>query len=188
MTTRFLLLLLLAVPPAAGAQSGPSAGEAPAVTAYHAGARQFIDGDIEGAASTVDAALAETPQDARLRALRELIRQQQEGGGGGGDNPDESDAQNPDQNAPPDKPSAGDEGDQESQRGAGDQPQDPPADGPGNAPSGQPSDGGGASGRPQAMSRAEAEALLDAVGGEERLLLRQLRREALPGPRPERDW
>jgi hypothetical protein len=183
MMHRFLLVALLAVPLAAGAQSGPLAGEAPAVTAYHAGARQFIDGDIGAAAATVDAALAATPQDARLRALRELIRQQQNDGGGG-EQPDDSDSSRPDENAPPD-PSAGDQNEPESPDSG---PGDEPNDAPGTQPPGQPSDGGASPGRPQGMSRAEAEALLDAVGGDERLLLRQLRREASPGPRPERDW
>lgn len=166
-----LLVLILAL----SVQAQPRGGaEPPAAARFHDGARLYVDGDLDAAAAAVDAGLAEAPSDARLRALRELIRQQQPPGGGG-EQPDAPDAAGDD--APPD------EGDSDAP------PDDAPSDGEGDAaPSPPAAPGGGAPGRDASMSRAEAEALLDAVGGDERLLLRQLRRPPTAGPRPERDW
>lgn len=175
-----LLLLTLLVPLLARAQSGPSASEPPAVARYHEGAQLYVDGDLEAAAQAVDAGLAEAPADARLRALRELIRQQDQNGGGG-QRPDDSDAQD-----------ETDDGTPEPQGGPNEPEQAPPDDAPGDTPNGTPPPGGegdaGSGSQPAGMSRAEAEALLDAVGGDEKLLLRDLRRTPSTSRRPERDW
>lgn len=177
------LLLLLALALALPAAAQPRAGEPAAETRFHDGARLFADGDVEGAISAVDAGLAEAPADARLRALRELLRQQQESSGGGGPQPEDPQDGDDPQETPPDDG----QGDGETPPNPG-PPEGPPQDdGPGDTP---PTDGTGPPpGETRgAMSRAEAEALLDAVGGDERLLLRRQRLRGGGAVRPERDW
>jgi|GEM_PF-4338673 len=184
---RLVVLALLAGPVA----SQPRAGEPAAETRFHDGARLYAEGDVEAAVRAVDAGLAEAPADARLRALRELLRQQQEpSDGGGGQQPDDPQDGDDPSESPPDEG----QGDNEAPPNPGDSPeQTPPQDG-GTGGTSPPADGAGtppgdASDATRApMSRAEAEALLDAVGGDERLLLRRQRLRGGGVVRPERDW
>lgn len=176
-----LALLAQAPPP------GP-----PAEARYHAGARAFIDGDDARALASVEAGLALAPDDARLRALRDLIQQQQ----------DQQDDQGGDQQDEADEQDAGDQGEDGDQGESGEQPsqEEPPGDeGPeaeqdqtrtespseaqaGEAPP-QP-----AAREPDAMTPAQAQRILDAVGGEEQLLLRELRRAPSQRSRSDKDW
>ncbi len=185
---RLVAFLALAAVSAAAQPREPAAE-----TRFHDGARLFAEGDVEAAARAVDAGLAEAPADARLRALRELLRQEQESDGGGGPQPDE-----PQSGDDPSEPPPGDgQGDADAPPNPGESP-DPtqPPDEGGSAPddgaSQTPPPADGAGGQPgdarAPMSRAEAEALLDAVGGDERLLLRRQRLRSGGAVRPERDW
>lgn len=207
--TRLALLLALAVPVAlAQVPRGPSATvrDVPAER-YHEGARAFVDGETERALAAVEAGLRAAPDDGRLRALRDLIQQeqeeqdhqrsgqdqdQQEGGeeGDGGEQDDAGERQPGDADRPPaDDPEA----EQDQTRTP---PQDPSAADPESEqnPSGRQAGQGGATPEgqgeapPGQMSRAQAERLLDAVGGEERLLLEEMQRRPTRGRRSEKDW
>lgn len=200
---RVLPLVFLVAAATAAAQP---ARQAEAMTYYHDGARQFIDGDLATAGQTVDVGLAIAPDNPRLRALRELIRQQEQQDGGGGESPDEDGDEGG-------QPPEGGQGDDSGESDGADDPADPSQDGgtpdapddPTQGPSpqsdgsnaaGDPSQNGGAGGaapdgreRPASrLDRAQAGAILDAVGGDERLLLRALPRRPTPGRQPERDW
>ena len=182
----FLVAALLQVPP-----PGASAADR-----YHAGARAFVEGDDARALQEVEAGLRRAPGDARLQALRDLIQQQdqeQDNSEGDGeaneDGGQQDDAQNSDPNddGPP-----GDEG-----QSGQDQPDRPRDDGqeaerdqtntapPQGQREGEPPPAAAERGE---MSRAQAERILDAVGGEERLLLRELRRAPTQRRRSDKDW
>ena len=168
---------------------------------YHAGAQAFVDGEIERARASVDAGLRAAPNDARLQALRDLIEQEQ-------DEQDQREGgEQQEQNENPQDGSEGEEGQQSP--GEGEQPpppEDPEAEAdqtraepqdPGEQESerqGQQPGQGGATSNGDAeaemgqMSRAQAERILDAVGGEEQLLLRELQRRPTRGRRTDKDW
>jgi hypothetical protein len=185
----FLALGTLTLASAQTAQRGPAADR------YHEAARLFIDGETERAAQAADAGLAMAPDNARLQALRDLIRQQeqqdeqnqgddgepqtddsgeqeQEGEGqprddGAGETPPEREQAPSDRQQPPSQPQDGSD----------------PADGdrqPGEAPP--------SAGDPNRMSRDQAERLLEAVAGDERLLLEEMRRAPSRVRRNEKDW
>ncbi|PAP78541.1 hypothetical protein [Rubrivirga marina] len=186
--TRFVLLLAaVALVARAQAPRGPSPTEQ-----YHVGAQAYIDGDNARALQAVEAGLAVAPDDAKLQALRDLLQQQQqEQDQQDGGQPD--DAQNQD---PGDQGDEGDQGEDGDQSRQPEQPDDggqeaeqdqtrtqqPDEAGSGDAPP-QP-----ASREPDEMTASQAERILDAVGGEERLLLRELRRAPTQRRRSDKDW
>ena len=163
-----VLVAVLAAPALAqrAAPSGPSAS-GPSVEAadrYHEAARLYVDGQNAPALAAAEAAVALDPGDARAGALRDLLKQKQD-----------------DQNPPPDDP-----GDSPS-------PPPPPDDGgeddPGQNNSGEtPPPGEVPQSGPNEMSREQAERLLDAVGGDERLLLQQMRRPPSRVRTNDQDW
>lgn len=187
--TRWLLALALLVP-AALAQRAP-AGTPDARARYHEGAQAYVNGDVAAARAAVRAGLQADPDNARLQALRDLIEQDQEEQDqrqGGRPSDDARDQQEgPD---PPDG-DAGESGPPPPGEGSEDEPDTAPAE------PGEPSDGEGPDetttpdtrsvpeGR---MSRAQAERILDAVGGDEKLLLREMRRGPTRARRSEKDW
>ena len=185
---RFLLLAALVAAPALAqraAPRGPAAPGAPPLTAmppaaaehYHEAARLYIDGKNAPALAAAEAAVALAPDDARAVALRDLIRKQQ-------DDQNQQDQQNPsDQNQdgqqppPPDDSGQNDPQNNPGQNDSGQNGQTPP---PPGGDAGQP--------KPDEMSRDQAERILDAVGGDERLLLRQMRRPPSRVRTNEEDW
>lgn len=183
---RFSILAALAL--ALLAQAQP-AGRAEAQ--YHVGARAYVDGDDARALQAVEAGLEAAPDDPKLQALRDLIQQDQEqeqdDRDGGQQSPDQ-------QNADP-----GEDGEQ-GDPGEGEQEPEPPENEDGQeaerdqtqtAPPQNPQAGDQspqASRAPEEMTRAQAERILDAVGGEERLLLRELRRAPTQRRRSDKDW
>ena len=186
-----IALLFAAVALLAQAQT-PRPGASPAAQ-YHTGAQAYIDGDNARALSAVNAGLAVAPDDARLQALRDLIQQQQ----------DEQDNQDGgQQNQQADNSDAADQGDEGDQGENGDQPppnqpdeQDGPeaeADQTGTQPPTDPTSGEAPPqpqmGEPDEMTAAQADRILDAVGGEERLLLREIRRAPTQRRRSDKDW
>ena len=183
---RSVLLLLLA-PALALAQRGPAAPAGPpaapaaamspeAADRYHEAARLYVDGQTAPALAAAEAAVALAPGNRRAVALRDLIKEQQ----------DQQNQQQQDQ--PQDQPQDGQ------------QPPDPDGDDPGQPPpSGQngqqppPDEGSPApsdrAGEPRdGMTRDQAERILDAVGGDERDLLRRFRREPSRVRTNEQDW
>lgn len=202
MTRLRLLCLLLALATPVGAQQAP--GSAP--SAYDRAAGLFIDGDNENAEAAALDGLRTAPNDAKLQALLDLIRQQQppQDDGGGQEQNDENQEQ-PDE--PQDSGDNGSDGQQqqesppdERQEAEQDQTRTSPQDGNGeesetpSQPEGtQPGDEGDTPQNevpvPQGqMSAEQAGRILDAVGGEERLLLRELRRRPSTMRRSDKDW
>ncbi|WP_420455481.1 hypothetical protein [Rubrivirga sp.] len=184
--TRFAFLLAAV---ALLAQAPPPRGPSPA-TQYHLGARAFVDGDNARALAAVEAGLSAAPDDAKLQALRDLIQQQQ----------DEQDQQDGGQQDQADNQDAGDQGDEGEQGEDGDRPPESPDEQEGpeaeqdqtrtQAPR-DPSSGDApppAAGEADEMTAAQAERILDAVGGEERLLLREIRRAPTQRRRSDKDW
>ena len=210
MTVRLLLLgLALAALPAL-AQSGlrPDAG---ATDAYHRGAQLYVDGELGPAEAAVRDGLRRAPDDAKLQALLDLItqdqdeqdgdqnqdsdgdsgddgEQQEQGEDAGEAQDDASGEQDPrdGQSAPDDPETERDGTDQRPGPGQNDDaPQDPSAGRPGE---GGPTPAGRGSAQPGQMSRAQAEQLLDAVGGDEQLLMREMRRFQTRSGSSDKDW
>ena len=187
MTRIALLLAAVALLAQAPPPSGPSAGDS-----YHAGARAFVDGDNARALQAVEAGLRAAPDDAKLQALRDLIQQQQ-------DEQDQQDGGQEDEAQNQDASDQGEQGDQGDDAESPSQP-DRPEDGGQEAERDQtrtqdPSEAQAGEAPPQPagrepdeMSAAQAERILDAVGGEERLLLRELRRAPAQRRRSDKDW
>ena len=194
MTARLAALLvflpvaaLVGVASVGAAQTRP-AGPSPS-DLYHQGARLFVDGDDESALAAVESGLARAPDDARLQALRDLILKDQEENDQQDENQDPQDGggeQNQDQ--------SGEQEPQDGDSGDGEQDQRPPEaerDGTAQQPP-QSSNQGQArpqdAGAPDQMTEAQAQRLLDAVGGEERLLLREMQRSTGQRRRSDKDW
>ena len=168
-----LAVAVLAAPAVAQRGAAPRTavprGPAPpeAAERYHEAARLYVDGQNAPALVAAEAAVALAPDDARAVALRDLIRQQQPPqnpppDGGPQDDPPPPDAPPPD--APPENPDDG----------------QPPGGQSPEAPDPPPGAGD--------MSRDQAERILDAVGGDERQLLRQMRRAPSRVRTNEEDW
>ena len=172
-----VLVAVLAAPALAqrAAPSGPSAS-GPSVEAtdrYHEAARLYVDGQNAPALAAAEAAVALDPGDARAVALRDLLKQKQDDQNPPPDDPGDSPSPPP----PPDDGGEDDPGQNDpGQNGSGETP--PPAPPPGEVPQSGPNE----------MSREQAERLLDAVGGDERLLLQQMRRPPSRVRTNDQDW
>jgi hypothetical protein len=167
-----------------------------AVERFHDAARLFVGGDTAAAAREARAGLAAAPGDPALTALlAEILRRPPPQPSGGG-------ATEP----PPEPPPADDEGPEQPNAGPTDEGEprgaEPGGDRPEPRDDGRPIDSRGtpapeadsdarAAGRPATdpgrMTRAEAEALLRALGADERRLLRARRQQA-DQRRFENDW
>ena len=177
------------------------------VAKYHEGARAFIAGDVPAASAAVRAGLRADPDSERLQKLRDLIEQDQEEQDRRRGGQQDRDAENQDtegerddagqsggqgQQDPPDErdPGAGrDRTDAETAPPDGEGADDDGPEGRGeSAGEGGPTPEGGEAVPEGRMSRAQAERILDAVGGDERLLLRELRRSQPRGRRSDKDW
>ncbi len=177
---------------------------------YHAAAQLYIGEQNQRAEAAAEAGLALDPDDAKLRALLEKIREQEEGQGGGGQQAEDADDRQPgegdeqqdggeDGEEPqPDAESPGEQGG-EPQPGEP-QPRDQPAPDEREAdagaegdeqPDAQPGDGGTATPfevPPGEMSRAEAERILRAIQTDELELLRDVQRRRARPRYVEKDW
>ena len=205
-----LLLALLALVAPARAQS--------AADFYHEAARLYVGDEREAAEQAAERGLRLAPDDPKLRALLDRIRQdeQQQSGQGGGQNQEpnpnqEGGEQGPqgnegdpqqeqDREESEGRPEDGDEGaasdrpqqeqprpepSEQPQPGREDAPPRPDAPRPGE---GEATPEGAAPAVPGQMSRAEAERILNAVGADERLLIRRVQRQPGAGRRVEKDW
>ena len=189
------------------AQSLGRGGAVDPVAKYHEGAQAFIGGDVAAASAAVQAGLAAAPDSERLQKLRDLIEQEQEeqdqrrGGQQDpdgtnqdteGERDDEGESGGSGPNAPPEDEEAGAGRDRTDTQtptpGDAGGEQDGP-DGAGRSVGdGGPTPPGGEAVPEGRMSRAQAERILDAVGGDERLLLRELRPRSSGGRRSDKDW
>lgn len=211
MTVRLVLLALGLVALPVLAQSAAS-GDAQAN--YHEGARLYVDGEMAPAEAAVRAGLALAPDDAKLQALLDLILQDQqdqdgdqnqdsEGDSGDdgqeGDDPEDGEGEDGEQGSEGDEPQDEGDGGQpdepgDAERDGTDQPRNEDGDNDSAETRGaRPGEGGDtpdgeAEPAPGEMSRAQAERLLDAVGGEEQLLLREMRRAGSRLRRGDKDW
>lgn len=188
-----LVLALALLVPVALAQRAPRTPDV-AAERYHAGAQAFIAGNVAEARAAVDAGLQAAPDNERLQALRDLIEQEQQDDQDGGQSEDASEGeegqegnprqngQNPNQPPPPEGPEA----EQDQTRT---QPQEQDGQSEAGRQGGQGGDTDAEAAEPQGqMTRAQAERILEAVGGEEQLLLRELRRAPTRGRRTDKDW
>ena len=170
---RLLFAAALLAAPALAQRAAPRGPSPEAVERYHEAARLYVDGQNGPALEAAEAAVALAPTDAKAVALRDLIRQQQP----------PQDTPPPPQDPPDDPPDDGD-GPPPPPQDPPEQPE-PPQDGPGQSdPQPQPP---GEQGEPR-MSQEQADRILDAVGGDERLLLRQMRRSPSRVRTNEVDW
>jgi hypothetical protein len=210
------LLVLLALAAPVRAQS--------ASDLYHVAARHYIGGEREAAEEAAVRGLRLAPDDPKLGALLDRIRQQQEPSDQGGQQQDG-------QQSPGEQSGAqGRQGNEGEQQGNGEDPQQNQGEGeqgaerpedegdgaPSDEPPQEPPERGeppqpgreGAQPRPDAprpgeggatpesmepvqpgeMTQGEAERILNAVGAEERLLLRRIQRRPGEGRRVEKDW
>ena len=184
---RLVLPLFLVVSGLALAQQSAR----PAVEKFHEAARLFVAGDTAAAAREARAGLAISPRDPSLQALLAAIEQRPppQPSGGGGD-----DQQPPPPPEDPGDDGQGSEGEEERPRPE-QEPREQPGDGerdeaptrPSSEPPGDARDGGPPPPQPGRMTRAEAEALLRALGADERRLLRA-RRQNAEDRHFENDW
>lgn len=177
----------------AHAQSAEASRAAPY---FHEAAQQYVASDLQRALATVNEGLRVAPDDARLLALREKIRQQQRqsGSGSGGQQPSPQRGQNAPNNAsqnegdsqgaertegtqPPPDPQPGEAGGQAGSDGSesGDTPPRPASEGAG-------AERGAMDARAESgLSRAQAARILRALEAQEKQLLRQvLQRDRRP--------
>ena len=198
------LVFLLFLASAVLAQSAGRGGVDPVAT-YHQGAQAFIEGDVAAASAAVRAGLQADPGNERLQKLRDLIEQDQEEQDQRRGGQQDRDAENQDtEGERDDAGQSGGQGQQDppddQEAGAGRDRTDTQNTPPGESGEGQDGPEGQSAGEggptPPAgeavpegrMSRAQAERILDAVGGDERLLLRELRRQRPRGRRTDKDW
>ena len=206
--TRPALVLVLCLASAALAQSvGQGGARVDPAAKYHEGAQAFIAGDVPAASAAVRAGLGAAPGDERLQKLRDLIEQEQEEQDQRRGGQQDQDAENQDtegqrddagqsggqgQDRPPEEPESGAGRDRTDTQttppgDAGEDRDGPEGDGR-SVGEGGPTPPGGEAVPEGRMSRAQAERILDAVGGDERLLLRELRRSQPRGRRTDKDW
>ena len=196
----------------------PAAAQSTADAYFHEAAQAYVDGDEATARRAVTQGLEVAPDDPRLIALREKLREggrpdgQQDSSStssdrrsgqqgnessdetsGGGENPSPSDTEGPTQSGP----KASSEGTEPGSRPGSDAQRSDPSDGQrqGAGSARRPSDARptptrrGRGGRPvDTLSRAQAERFLRALEGQERRLLRQLRPRSTKQQRVEKDW
>jgi hypothetical protein len=196
----------------------PAAAQSTADAYFHEAAQAYVDGDEATARRAVTQGLEVAPDDPRLIALREKLREggrpdgQQDSSStssdrrsgqqgnessdetsGGGENPSPSDTEGPTQSGP----KASSEGTEPGSRPGSDAQRSDPSDGQrqGAGSARRPSDARptptrrGRGGRPvDTLSRAQAERFLRALEGQERRLLRQLRPRSTKQKRVEKDW
>ena len=186
--TKALLLLTVVVSTVAATALAVQPDPSPAEF-YHQGAQRYVEGDKAGALPAVEAGLALAPDDAKLQALRDLIQEQQEEQ----DNQDGGQQDEAENTDPGDQGEEGDDGEQgENEQGSppGDDGQEAESDRNSPSPS-DPTESGEpppSRGEPGEMTEAQAHRRLDAVGGEEELLLRLLRRAPSRQNRSDKDW
>ncbi len=196
----------------------PAAGQSTADAYFHEAAQAYVDGDEATARRAVTQGLEVAPDDPRLTALREKLREgrrpdgqqdsssttsgRRSGQQGSessdeasedGENPSSSDTEGPTQSGP----RASSEGAESGSRPGSDAQRADPSGrqrrGAGSGrrpPDAQPSSARrGRGGRPvDTLSRAQAERFLRALEGQERRLLRQLRPRSTKQQRVEKDW
>ncbi|MEP0546671.1 MAG: hypothetical protein ABJF88_07055 [Rhodothermales bacterium] len=198
------LLLFLAAAPA-GAQS--------VADYYHAAAQSYIGGENAEAERAAEAGLALAPNDAKLQALLDKIRERNPDDSGGEEQQDEADEQRDGEGEEQDDAQSGEQeqedkasdGEQdEGQQQEGEQQPEEPSE---QEPSEQQQSDAGAEGeqepadpqgggttpspfdvKPGEMSRAEAERILRAVESDELELLRDVQRRRARPRYVEKDW
>ena len=169
---------------------------------FHEAAQQYLNEQTDAALQTVNAGLRVAPDNAKLQALREKLKQQkqqqQSGGGssGGGSSSDQQDAgsQSPegDQNDDSDQqtPEGSSEADEQSERSdqerrQSEQSQNSNQDGTPRDAEAEPGDRQ----RPtDQLTRAQAERILQALANQEEQLLRQLQQHGSSEQRVKKDW
>lgn len=181
----------------------PVVAQSSADALFHDAAQQYVAGDTEAARQAVEKGLLVAPSDPRLQALRKKLKQQEKQRGGGRSSGQESQNRQQDQQS-------GEEGAQEKEADKSGEKRRAQADAPSGQQSprqsdpqqsarseqaGQNAQGGGARQRQgaerqqvDALSRAQAERLLQALENQEKKLLREVRTQAQKSTTVEKDW
>ncbi len=183
---------------AAGTHVAPAQSTADAY--FHEAAQQYVADDVQAARRTVEQGLSVAPSDPRLLALREKLRQgkrprgEQDSSSTGSqkNEQEQSDQSSKEDSKGGQQPSSEQSG--ESQPGSRDSPSK--QSGPRSSQQGSSDPSGrtderrqGQGGRPvDTLSRAQAERLLNALEGQERRLLRQLRSRSSERQPVDKDW
>ncbi len=210
MRVLFLVIIFVISTVGANAQS--------ATDQYHSAAGLYINGEMDAAERAAEAGLAIQPNDAKLQALLERIRQQQnqqeqgdqrrqdrddeqqpdeqeDQGEPDPQNPEQQDQQQSNQDQPQDDSSA--ESDrQEEQQESGQQEEQEQSENQGNQQQpdkpqpgeNDPSTADAQPVEPGQMTRAQAERILGALRADESALLRSIQRRPASPRRVERDW
>lgn len=181
---------------------GPAFAQSPADVHFHDAAQHYIADDLSAAQEEVERGLEVAPSDSRLLSLQEKLDQARRSEGG--DSTEE-------QGGSSSQDSSSGEGASQDQRGENtEQPGDPgaeeseesedPSRPPDTPSSSMRSDGGevdrDAEGQPGgsppggqgALTRAQAERLLQALEGQEKQLLREVQNRASESQSAEKDW
>lgn len=179
----------------------PGAAQSSADTFFHDAAQQYVAGEVASARRTVERGLEVAPSDPRLLSLQETLWQQDEQSGGG------SSSQEGAQDQQQDDPSDGEGGEEQSE--ASDQEtqsstEDPSGQEASRRPDADPSSTspgerdpqGRTSAQPQdddrrpanALSRAQAARLLQALENQEEKLLREVQSRGREEESVENDW
>ncbi|MFB6230454.1 MAG: hypothetical protein ABEL04_04785 [Salinibacter sp.] len=186
----------------------PGQAQSSADAFFHEAAQQYVDGDVEAARRTVAQGLEAAPSDPRLRALRKALKQRRTGRGGGrpsqsGQQGQQSDqqskgkkregsrsgaAQNNAQSRSGNRQSS-DRSSQQSGRGSKTARNSQSASQAQGTAAQRRREGQARRGRPRdALSRAQAEQLLQALKSQEAKLLREIRARASQEKTAEKDW
>jgi len=203
-------LLLLGLPRAAAAQSSADAY-------FHRAAQQYVDGTRAAARRTVERGLAEAPDDPRLQALMEKLKEKgrsganeegrqssqqgQQGKGqanasrGGQRNPQANQEEARNQGGPEREGEKGNRAEPGTEQRSGSEASSSSEDGEsrserdGERQADAPHSEGQPGGSESGrLSRAQAERLLRALTVQERTLLREIRRQSSAEQRVEKDW
>jgi Ca-activated chloride channel family protein len=165
-----------------------------AETFFHGGARSFIDGNVNDAETLVEQGLALEPQDGKLLALQELLRQERENRQQERSGNNENTQDNQQQEESEEQES---EGSEEGQQEEGEQSEEPREEEArpegGEDPSGDRQEeererGQGAPEDPEELSREQALRILQALQNEEEQLLREVQKVKGRPRQVEKDW
>lgn len=201
--TLWMLALIAALASPTQAQtSGPQTG----ASYFHEAAQQYLDANLQQALATVNDGLRIAPNDARLRALREKIRQQRqrqqsgsESGSAqqpspqGGRSPQDASNRDGEQRGQGQQPSPRTESSSNQQQGAQGQSEgqerqeDPSAEDAGERGSASVATRGGQEQGPE-LSQAQAARILRALEAQEKQLLRQVQKRRRIPQRIVKEW
>ena len=161
---------------------------------FHGGASSYIDGKVEDAELQVERGLALEPEDQKLIALQELLRQEKENRQQQRSGENENSQDNEGEKEPEEQQSEGSEEGEQEQGEESEEPREdearPEGDEPQSGESGpeERDRGEGTPEIPEELSRDEALRILQALQNEEEQLLREVQKVKGRPRQVEKDW